>query len=140
VGAEIGVVILMYCLLLFEIYSATIFSKNFNQEGRMSLTQEDLQSVKEIVREIVHESETRLRKDLGEEINQFRIDVRDEFASVRSIILGVKEDIKQLREDLEFEGENRVSDSDAAFSEITKYLERIKKLEARVAKLEKTSV
>jgi hypothetical protein len=97
----------------------------------MSLTKEDLQ----LIKDIVQESESRLRK----EISQFRLDMRDELSSVRAELEYIKRKVEESRAGLKLEEENRTEDTDLAFSEITKYLDRIKKLEARVAKLEKTA-
>jgi predicted nucleic acid-binding Zn-ribbon protein len=117
----------------------------------MALTNDDKKWIIETISEIVVKSEynlrdeiTRLRADTNDgiehvdsNVNNLRLDMRDEVSSIRSSLRSIEGELKQLREELANINEDRTEDGDLAFSEITKYAKQIEKLEKRLAKVEK---
>ena len=59
--------------------------------------------------------------------------IHDRESEIRSL----KQEIQDLRAQLESVNANRTEDGDAAFAEISKYAAKYKNLEARIVKLEK---
>jgi len=106
----------------------------------MALNDDDKRWIISTVVTAIKESETNLRTEIAglgaslhKEIKETEFNLREEILYNRKEIKSVKEKVKQLREDLEFEGENRVSDSDATFSDMKKLDIRVTRLERAIA-------
>jgi polyhydroxyalkanoate synthesis regulator phasin len=96
------------------------------------LTREDKQWITDLIKGV--------ESNLHQEIKGVESNLREEILANRQEIKSLKTDIQELRKELQDVNENRTEDSDVAFSEIAKYVDRIEKLEARVIQLEKKMV
>ncbi|MCL2451655.1 hypothetical protein FWD20_02145 [Candidatus Saccharibacteria bacterium] len=84
----------------------------------------------------IQESETNLRGELQQSIKESESNLLEGIRYNRGEIKALQLELKGLREKLESYNSSRTEDSDAAFSDIHKYVQKIKSLEKRVKKLE----
>ena len=98
----------------------------------MALDSDDKKWIERLVKGV----ESNLRKELGDKIDNVESSLREEIVYNRNMIKTLQSDLKDIREKLESYNKSRMEDEGAAFSDIQKYIKKIKELEARVKKLE----
>jgi hypothetical protein len=117
----------------------------------MALTNDDKDWIVGAVTSVVEHSEGKLRDEMGQMEARLRVEMgqmetklcdkidqtenrlRDEIRMVRSELEALKQEAYRLND-------NRQTDEETIFSDISKVLARCKKLEVRVARLEKQTV